>query len=111
MPKLIQLSAFFRNDKPDGVGVTLTEEFGDLDDVLSTIKTNWDAMWRLAVQESNTRELIDDLFRQLDVITKFKEDGLGPTEITILIGNLYLLERIGELTGDEFNGLLLVYQK
>jgi len=29
--KLLQISAFYRNDQPNGVGVTITQEYGNLD--------------------------------------------------------------------------------
>jgi hypothetical protein len=52
MNRLVQVSAFYRNDMPDGVGVSLFEDFDDpyLDDVFNGIKSNYDKMWRVRLR-------------------------------------------------------------
>ncbi len=107
MRKLIQISTFYRNDKPNGVGVTLPRELGDLDKVLNDLTTNYDLMWRQSVYESDTAQLVMDLIQQLEAIgmTKDFTIHLG----LLAVGNVYLLEKVGHLKPDEFNGLQLVY--
>lgn len=110
--KLVQMSAFYRNDRYDGVGLTLTSDFGDLDHVLFHITTSYDLMYREAIQKGDLRRLIRDLFKQLDAIgiepkTK-KPDNI---DLVIVFGNVYLLEKYKFLRGDEYNGLQLAYME
>lgn len=107
MRKLIQLSAFFRNDKPNGIGVTLTEDIGDLDYILRIITDNYDVMYREAVLHSTVHELVDDLLQQL-LIVGVKKERSDP-ELFLAIGNIYLLSKYGFLRTDDFNGLMLTY--
>jgi hypothetical protein len=32
--RLMQISAFYKNDRPDGIGITIDSSFGNLDDLL-----------------------------------------------------------------------------
>lgn len=110
MRKLIQLSAFYKNDQPNGVGLTLTEEFGDLDLLFSSIRDGWDGMWLRAVHYGSTGALVRSLHEHLDEIGQSgKPIGTLITACRV-IGDIYLLERVGELKSDEYNGLLLAYR-
>ena len=110
MKRLVQVSAFYRNDKPEGVGVSLFEDFDYpyLDDVFNGIKSNYDEMWKQSVYESDTRKLINELVAQLDAIGSSKRE-LSISQAALVIGNVYLLEKLGELVSDKFNGLWLAY--
>jgi hypothetical protein len=112
MKRLVQVGAFYRNDMPDGVGVSLFEDFDDpyLDEVFNGIKSNYDKMWRVAVFESDTRKLIDELRGQLASIGS-KNTELSVAKAAIVIGNVYLLEKLGEIVSDEYNGLWLAYME
>ena len=111
MRKLIQLSALYKNDQPDGVRLTLTEEFGDLDLLLSSIRDGWDGMWLRAVRHESTDSLVRSLREHLDEAGRSGK----PIQTTItacrVIGDIYLLERVGALRSDEYNGLLLAYRR
>lgn len=110
MKKLVQMSAFYKNDKPNGVGLTLTEEFANLDHILFHITTSYDLMYREAVQTSNLKRLVADLFDQLDAIgAKPKDHHIDDVDLVLVVGNVYLLERYKFLKGDEYNGLQLAY--
>jgi hypothetical protein len=112
MKRLVQVSAFYRNDEPDGVGVSLFEDFDDpyLDEVFNGIKSNYDKMWRVAVFESDTRKLIDELKGQLESIGSANKE-VSVAKAAIVIGNVYMLEKLGELVPDEYNGLWLAYME
>jgi hypothetical protein len=110
VPQLIQISAFWRNDKEDGIGVTLTQDLGDLDQVVAILKVSYDAMWRDAVYQSTTVPLVDDLVSQLRTIGRSKPHVKLETSF-LVIGNVYLLEKTGFLKPDEFNGLQLLYAR
>jgi hypothetical protein len=107
MRKLIQISAFFRNDKSNGIGLTLPRELGDLDKVLLELITSYDLMWRQSVYESETAQLVTELVQQLEAIGSTKDFTLHLG--LLAVGNVYLLEKVGHLKSDEFNGLQLVY--
>ena len=110
MSKIIQLSAFYRNDKPDGVGVTLTEELGDLDHAFWQLRDSYDAMWREELDNATTATLVADLLGQLDEIGQNKSHLELPMAL-LVIGNVWLLEKIGALKADEFNGIQLIVRR
>lgn len=108
--RLVSLSAFWRNNHRQGVGITLTEDFGDLDEVLQIITSNYELMYREAVRESEVAELVSDLFAQLEAIGLADKSKPMPIHNVLLaIGNIWLLEKYAFLRSDEFNGLLLGY--
>jgi len=107
MKKLIQISAFWKNDKPNGIGLTLTDDL-PLDSILQEIQTNYDLMWRQSVIESETATLVRDLFAQLEFIGKNKKP-LGMELALMALGNIWLLENFGFIKPDEFNGLFLAH--
>jgi hypothetical protein len=109
MKTLLQISAFWKNNLPNGIGLTLTDEL-PLDTILLELKTNYDAMWRQSVFESETAQLTRDLFSQLEFIGRNKKP-LGFEMALMSIGNIYLLSKVGALVDDEYNGLQLIYLK
>jgi hypothetical protein len=106
--KLIQISAFYKNDHPNGIGITLTEEFGDLDQFLEIIQTSYKAMWQESEQNSELPTLILELRGQL-ISLGLKKGDIGIHAGSIVIGNVWLLESHGQMITDEFNGLQLAY--
>src|SRR5581483_320445 len=42
MDKLLCISAFYKNDQPNGIGVSMSYEAGDLDQIMAIIKQHWD---------------------------------------------------------------------
>jgi hypothetical protein len=63
--KLLQISAFYKNDIPEGLGITVTEEFCDLDEFMQVIKFNYDLMWIESQKDSDLPNLIQLLRDQL----------------------------------------------
>lgn len=110
MRKLVQLSAFYKNDQSNGVRLTLTEEFGDLDLLFSSIRDSWDGMWLRAVRLENTESLVRSLREHLDEVGHSSEPIRTLITAYRVIGDIYLLERVGELKSDEYNGLLFAYR-
>jgi hypothetical protein len=46
VPKqLIAISAFYKNDHRDGIGITIDKNFGNLDDMLFILQSSYNAMW------------------------------------------------------------------
>lgn len=108
--KLVQMSAFYKNNMPNGIGLTLESNFGDLDHILFHITTSYDLMYREAVQTSTLKKLVDDLFMQLNAVGHMpKTSKPENVDLVIVFGNVYLLERYKFLESDEYNGLQLAY--
>lgn len=108
MAKLLYLHAFYRNDEPTGVGITLTYEVGDIDAIFNLLKESYDAMWEEAEEEDSTDELIADLFGQLQAVGHSKPIA-DVKKMLMVVGNVYLLEKAGALTVDKFNGLSYIW--
>ena len=111
MSKLLLISAFYKNNVPEGLAVSISHEAGDLDAILNDLKQSWDEMWSLSVYNDDTATLVQDLFGQLDGLGQKDKGKLTLHDFLLAIGNIYLLEKIGKLKGDEFNGLQLAYDK
>jgi hypothetical protein len=59
--KLLLISAFYRNDKPDGLGFSMDLSYGDLDGIWNLLTSSYDAMWSDSVYDDETAQLIADL--------------------------------------------------
>jgi len=110
MPKLLAISAFYRNNEPQGIGITITHEVGNLDQVFRLLKDSYDAMWEESEADDETDTLTADLFAQLQAIGQSKPCS-DPRKMLLVIGNVYLLERVGALITDEFNGMQFLYDR
>jgi hypothetical protein len=108
MPKLIQLSAFYRNDRPDGIGITLNRDFGNLDSMLEILQATYTLMWTEAQASNGLPELISDLRDQLDCVARQKP-SYSIQSVCLVIGNVWALEHFGQLKTDDVNGLFLAY--
>jgi hypothetical protein len=107
---LLAISAFWKNDQPDGIGITVDESFGDLDDLLFILQVSYNAMWAECQENGSLPDLINDLRAQLVEIGLRKpiaDDDLDT--VCIVIGNIRCLENHGHMISDEYNGLQLVY--
>lgn len=105
--RLLQVSAFYRNDKRDGIGVTITHEAFTvpLTEIIDDIMESYWKMWKEAEEQEKTEELVGDLFGQLNHASKNREK-LKMVDAAWVIGNIWLLERIGAIKADEYNGCL-----
>ena len=102
---LFQISAFWRNDQPDGIGVTITDEAFTvpLTEIMDEIMENYWQMWVEAENEGTTDELVSDLVAQLTDVSRRRE-SLDISDAVWVIGNIWLLERVGYIKADEYNG-------
>jgi hypothetical protein len=108
MKKLIQISAFWKNNVPEGLGITLDDSFGDLDEFMQIIEVHYDLMWSETEKANDLPNLIQLLRDQLLAIASDKP-LYDLSAISMIIGNVYLLEQHGQMITDEFNGLQLAY--
>lgn len=107
---LHQVSVFYKNDQPNGIGFTLTDAFGPLENVIDTLEQHYEQMYREAVQQSELQALIKDLFDQLDYFSRPEQKkNLQLKDMLIVIGNVMLLQKYGFIKPDEFNGMQYAY--
>src|SRR5688572_27953806 len=106
--KLLAVSVFYRNNVPGGLGFTLTEDLGSLEQIIEALSDHYEKMYRQAVQRSELKQFIEDLFAQLDQLGQRKE-SLPLRDLLIATGNVMLLEKYGFIKGDEFNGMQYCY--
>jgi hypothetical protein len=105
--RIWQISVFYKNKLPGGVGLTLREPL-DLDHMMKTITTANDAMWAEAVESNTLRTLIRDMHAQLAGIGQEPQRSL--THALLALGNVYLLEKHGRMEIDEGNGLSIFHR-
>ncbi|CAN5534969.1 hypothetical protein BH11PLA2_BH11PLA2_16120 [soil metagenome] len=105
---LISAAAFWRNDKPEGIGVTMrtsddfTAEFMDMmSDTISICDRGWDF-------ESDKHEVASHLLEQLRELAA-RKDSLTEEDNWRVIENVYLLEKHGVIPSDEYNGVIFHY--
>ena len=103
--RLFQISAFYQNDKRDGIGVTITEEAFDvpLTEIMDDIMESYWRMWLEAEKKEETEELVTDLLAQLNHVSENRQK-LEMIDAAWVIGNIWLLERVGAIESDEYNG-------
>lgn len=105
---LVSVSAYFRNDKTGGVGVTITQEAfapGRLEPSIQELFESWSAMWDEAKENDGVDALVQDLFSQLNAIGRKPVAERTDHDLLLSLGNVYLLEREGYIRSDEFNGI------
>ena len=108
MFRLAQLSALWHSDQQHGIGVILTREFGDLDELIATLTDDYDRIYQAAVRESRAAELLTDVYSELTTIGfADKTRPLPKSNLLSAVGKIWLLERQGFLQPDEHNGLHL----
>lgn len=109
--KLLHVSAHYKADQPDGLnGSTASLDGNDLGAMFQDLRTSWDQLWREAVEGHTTDDLVRALEQQLTEIAMRRQQGSSSEEeLLIAIANIDLLERVGRLKGDEFNGIMLMH--
>lgn len=100
---ILQISAFYMNDQPGGVGITLSE---NCDEVWNAIENSYRQMWVDAVEADKERELVGELFAQLNAIGQ--KDQATTADALVVLGNVWLLEQNHYLEPDDFNGMQFV---
>jgi hypothetical protein len=110
--QLLSVSAFYRNDQPDGIGVSISAELfqpGKLEEIINQLFKDSDADWINHSYEEN----LDHYFGQLRALVKDKGKMKKPIkeigDAVLVISCVYSLEQHGPLQSDEFNGIQLIY--
>jgi hypothetical protein len=106
--KILTVSVFFKANEPNGIRFTLTQDVGDLNELVALVEEGYDAMWRDARDHHTTEHLIAKIKRELAVVSLTDEIDLVTTLLTI--GGVYLLETHGMLESDEYNGVMIAVE-
>ena len=101
--KLETVAFFWRNDQPDGIGAKVGG-FEGLEKSLLGVCTNYIKMYEA---EPDKTVLVRDLLAQLAEFGADKKKFNTPRQIIIAFGNVWLLETIGAIRPDEFNGCII----
>ena len=114
---LSAISCFYKNDKPEGIGLTIWDT-----DNATQMKNSCITMYNACVRHMkqtniSKQEMIEDLESQLnDYIGFFKDEKFKTLDRDmkmslqlIIWTNIYSLEQLGGITPDEFNGMQFMY--
>lgn len=121
--QLLQVSVFYKNDTPEGFGVTLAHEFFEdntaavqamLDVAQCTIK-HYEAL----ETEAERQACIRDTWTQLEELRQqFADAKLAGTEMpqfatifALALDDLSFLQHVGELPNDDFNGPMWCWEE
>lgn len=109
--KLLWIGAFFKADQKDGLSLRFCEKSSeDLSGALNLLRLAWDEQWRDAVYKNQTARVGQQLMRELDELRAKPQERRTPEEIWTAVANIDLLERVGQLKSDEYNGIGLMLQ-
>lgn len=103
---LIQLSVFYRNDTPNGFGVTLTNDFINLK-VIESLMTEALDTWERKSGMSRSEFIRETRCQIEDLIPIAKTNDIHA--LLILIADIYVLEQLGGMASNEWNGCQFVY--
>lgn len=117
-----QLSLFYKNNLPEGFGVTLDEEFfqnnpkaGSAFEEMSQCSIN---EYKKLKSEIERKEFIADIHSQLADACKWHHANKGTTTMddkffeafNIALDDMTFLQSIGEFPNDDFNGPMWCYE-
>lgn len=106
-PRLLSISAFYKNDGPAGIGLQVLEDYvPDLHLLMLEIAITYRLLWRAAVIDGTQHLAIRDSLAALEARGRQRKRR-PPTEedVVSILGNVWLLEEIGMIRSDEYNGM------
>ena len=112
--KLVRISAFYRSDLLDGLGIiyVVNAHFSP-DKVIGDLMKTYEEDWKSAKKE-NRKKIVEHYFGQLNHFSKLRAEGKDkdrtPEESIICIINIWFLEKYKFLKSDEFNGCVFLYE-
>jgi len=99
--KLISISLFWENDKPHGLGKTLNNDDGTLQDLFDQLVAEY--------EQNMEPDHLAGFLEQIKDAAKHKH-SLTPEYVLPLMANMFMLEKHKVIVPDEFNGLLFHWQ-
>ena len=105
--KLKTVAAFWKNDKPEGIGVRVDDPIS-----LNHFEKCLDDYRKVFDSQPDREKCIRVMFEQLEVIFSDKTDlnlALNRGLLFVTVANIWLLEELGALESNEFNGCIFSY--
>ncbi len=105
---LLRVSAFYKNDTPNGIGIVIENTNLDLEEYIYKYLINYEQAWEDA-DDAQRDIFIKAYFDQLNYIAKVRSEDRDPEHKFLCVINIMFLEKYGFLKADNFNGCELVY--
>jgi hypothetical protein len=105
--KLLSIHAFYKTNRPEGIGVCMDINTLDVNRVMKDISASSEAIWLDAQQNNTMPQLVNYLRSQLKKFGKNKAFTMSVAMMAITY--IHILEKYGGLKSDNHNGLLLCY--
>jgi hypothetical protein len=105
---LLKVSAFYKNNTPDGIGMIIENTNFDLGKRISDFANSYEKAWESADEEEREK-FVDGYFDQLNHFAKFRAQDRTQGENFICVINIWFLEKYGFLKSDNFNGCTFLY--
>jgi len=107
--KIIQASFFYKNDRPDGVGVTFAAPSFTPDELTEMFAGETARQYMRDSDTALGTNLVETYFAQLDALALEAKAGPLPLAKALLVAmNIMYLSDRGLLANDEFNGPMFV---
>jgi hypothetical protein len=109
---LVKVSAFYRSNLIDGLGISIMNINNNLEDIINAFIKSYEDDWNSA-DENERKEIVEFYINQLDHYAKLRAEGRegerNDQESLICIMNIWFLENYGFLGSDEYNGCVFLY--
>ena len=105
---LIKISAFYKNDTPNGIGVLFPDVNTELENNLTDSMKRYEDAWESA-NDDLRKEYVQGYFNQLEHFSQFRSQGRSIQENLMCVINIWFLEKYGFLQTDNYNGCQFIY--
>lgn len=111
--KLVGVNAFYKANTENKIVFTLsdTDVPVQMEDAMQILMREYDRMWNESVRTNSTQDLTLRTFSALDRIADDRHDSYDLESAVLIIGCLYMLEKVGKLKADQHNGLEFLFNK
>ncbi len=108
--KLLKVSALYKNDTNNGLGIIIVNTNGDLEDAVVEGIEIYEKAWEDA-DENMRKEFVTGYFAQLNHYSQCPAENRSQEENFTCLWNIYFLEKYGFLETDNFNGFIFLYEQ
>ncbi|HNP99575.1 MAG: hypothetical protein U0X76_13405 [Bacteroidia bacterium] len=108
--KLVSIGAFYKNDSEGGIGIIIPKDNLEfIMDLVLDMLEGWESDW-LASNEKDRNKLYANAVGQLE---HWGSSGIWQTQAegVLAIANIGFLERHSKIPDDNYNGLILQWEK
>jgi hypothetical protein len=106
--RLLKVSAFYKNDGPNGIGLIIDGGDYDLEGIMCEYAEGYEEAWRVA-SEFDREKYVAGYADQLKYFGKLRAKDRSEEQNFTCLMNIWFLEKYGFLTSDDHNGCQFVY--